>query len=135
MRRHADSASEWNNLFTNLPDAGPLGVNRRGGERERESRAGGSGGHSGAFTADAAPRSYPAAAAASSPVSRRIDRRGRCCAKATLTLAPGRGGARRGDSPAGGGENREVRLLFLMVTDTVGRTADKVAIWKAVSLS
>ncbi|KAG7236709.1 hypothetical protein INR49_000603, partial [Caranx melampygus] len=26
MRRHADSISEWNNLFTNLPDTGRLGV-------------------------------------------------------------------------------------------------------------
>lgn len=32
MRRHADCSSEWNSLFTNLPAAGRLGVDRRSGQ-------------------------------------------------------------------------------------------------------
>ena len=38
MRRHADSISEWNNLFTNLPDAGRLGVHRRSRRGSSEDR-------------------------------------------------------------------------------------------------
>ncbi len=29
MSRHADSISEWNNLFTNLPNTGRLGVHTK----------------------------------------------------------------------------------------------------------
>lgn len=40
MRRHADSISERNNVFTNLTDTGRVGVHRRSRQDTLEGRAG-----------------------------------------------------------------------------------------------
>lgn len=96
MLRHADSISEQNNLSTNLPHAGRLAIHRGSGEGGLEDR--------GAQTPTVAWNNH-AVCHRCAHVARNT------CVLARLTLA--RVWRERGsDSPAGGGEICEVRLLL-----------------------